>query len=137
MTRSEILKSRLLALLQCFALILDLLGCAVLSIFTGIWAVLTKQEGAAPCAFETMSARAGRGMLNRKWLPRAFGWCVDRVFELWQGPVAELPDGREFVHPSHCVRAMVKTKHGTYLPREYHAPLPPEIEACYRNPPTP
>ncbi|MES2633996.1 MAG: hypothetical protein V4669_13565 [Pseudomonadota bacterium] len=131
MTRFDILKARLLAIGVCFWLIVDLLGNLILSVVTMVWAVATKQEGAPPCAFETMSARAGRGMVNRKWPARVFGWCVDKVFAIFQGPVIDLPDGRKFEHPSHCVRAMVKTRHGTYLPHEYHQPLPPAIEAGY------
>lgn len=133
MTRTEILKTRLVAIGNCFLLIGDLALNLACSFVLMIWAVATKQEGAPPSAYETMSARAGRGMLNRKPLACAFGWCVDRVFDLWQGPVADLPDGRIFEHPSHCVRAMVKTRHGAYLPADYHRPLPASIAAGFRD----
>jgi len=132
MTRLQILTSRLAAIGVCFWLIVDLLGNLILSAVLMVWAVATGQEGAPPSAFETMSARAGRGMVNGKLPARAFGWCVDRVFSLFQGPVIELPDGRTFEHPSHCIRAYIKTRHGTYLPHEYHQPLPPEVKAGYK-----
>lgn len=130
--RFDILKSRLLAIAVCFWLIVDLLGNLILSTVLMIWAVATGQEGAPPSAFETMSARAGRGMLRGKLPARAFGWCVDCVFSLFQGPVIELPSGRTFEHPSHCVRAYVKTRERSYLPSDYQDPLPAEIEAHYK-----
>jgi hypothetical protein len=131
MSRAAIFRSRGLALLQCVALVLDCLLSLAISFVTLLWAVATGQEGAAPSPYETMSARAGRGMLSKKLLAGWLGAVVDRVFALWQGPQAQLPGGRTFTHPSHCVRAFIKTREGAYLPREYHGPLPPSIEACY------
>jgi hypothetical protein len=132
MTRSDILKARLFGLGQCLFLIVDLFGCFLLSIATGLWAVLTKQEGAAPCFTETMSARAGRALLNRKPWARVTVPVIDLIF-CWQEPTVDLPGGRSFTHRSHSLRAYVKTREGAYLPREYHSPLPPAVQACYRN----
>lgn len=137
MTRTEILRTRLAALAVCFLLLLDLFGNLLLSVVLLVWAVATKQEGAAPTAFEPMSARAGRAWLNRKAWAGLTVPLVDRLFRR-QRPVVELPGGRIFAHPSHCVRAFVKLKEGAYLPREYHGPLPPSIERCYGfTPPQP
>jgi hypothetical protein len=133
MGRAAIFRYRFLALLQCLALLVDCLLSVLISFITLIWALLTGQEGAAPSPYETMSARAGRGMLDRKLIATVCAWCIDRVFALWQGPIAQLPGSRTFTHPSHCVRAFIKTREGAYLPREYHGPLPPSIEACYRR----
>lgn len=133
MSRAKILRTRLLAILLCFWLIVDLFCNLALSFVTMVWAVLTGQEGAPPSAFETMSARAGRGMVNGRLLSRIFGFIVDRVFAIFQKPVIELPDGRTFKHSSHCIRATIKTRHGTYLPREYHEPLPADLLAGYQN----
>ncbi len=132
MSRADILKARLFALAQCFALIADLLGNALVSIPTGLWAVLSGQEGAPPCFTETMSARAGRAWLNQKLWARLTVPLIDWMFS-WQAPVAELPYGRTFVHPSHSLRAFIKTREGAYLPPAYHGPLPPSLEACYRE----
>lgn len=131
MTRLDILRARLLALAVCFLLLLDLLGDLLLSVLLLVWAVATKQEGSPPSPFETMSARAARAGLNRKLWARITMPVIDRAFGLFQGPVAQLPDGRTFTHPSHCLRAFIKLRHGAYLPREYTGPLSPSIEACY------
>jgi hypothetical protein len=126
-----------LALIQCAMLLLDNFCTFILSCWLFLWALATGQSGEPASPHESMSARAGRGMLNFKRLARVLGGVVDRVFALWQPPYAELPDGRRFEHPSHCIRAFIKTRHLAYLPREYHGPLPPSIEACYGNTTTP
>lgn len=131
MTRGAIFKLHGLAVLGCALLLLDCIVNLLLSIVLLVWGLCTGQEGAPASAYETLSARAGRGMLNRKWASRICGWVIDRVFALWQGPVAELPCGRTFTHPSHCVRAFIKTRDLAYLPADYHGPLPPSLEACY------
>lgn len=131
MTRGAILKNRALALLVCFLLLIDCVMSIILSVILLPWAWLTGQEGAAPSPYETMSARAGRGMLNKKALAILFAWPIDKVFALWQAPYCDLPDGRRFNHPSHCVRAFIKTRHLAYLPSEYAGPLPPSLLDCY------
>lgn len=132
MSRFTILKTRLLAIGVCLLLIFDLLVNLLLSLVLLVWAVATGQEGAPPSAYETMSARAGRGMLNHKLAAIACAWCIDWLFDLCRQPhTADLPGDRRFTHPSHCVRTFVKTKHLAYLPTEYSGPLPPSLEACY------
>lgn len=131
MSRMAILKARLLAIHLCMWLLLDLIGNFILSFVLVFWAVATKQQGAAPSPYETMSARAGRGMLNRKLLALWLGWCIDRVFELFQPPYADMPDSRRFTHPSHCVRAFIKTRDHAGLPSEYSRPLPQSLLDCY------
>jgi len=122
---------RIQALLVCVLLLIDCFGSIILSVVLLPWAAITGQEGAAPSPYETMSARAGRGMLNKKVLATVFAWPIDKVFALWQAPYCDLPDGRRFNHPSHCVRAFIKTRHLAYLPSEYAGPLPPSLLDCY------
>lgn len=136
MDRAAIFKDRALALLVCVLLLIDCFLSIVLSLILLPWAVLTGQEGAAPSPYETMSARAGRGMLNKKLLARLFAWPIDAVFALWQPPHVDLPDGRRFNHPSHCIRAMIKTQQNVYLPYDYQRPLPDELLACFSTTPT-
>lgn len=136
MNRIDIFKARLYALWLCVWMLLDC-ALAVLLQFAGLfWAVATKQEGEPPTPFETLSARAGRAKLNRKWWGFVTAPLIDLLF-IRQSPRAELPDGRVFEHPSHCLRAWAKTRAGAYLPASYHRPLPRELEACYRQPTTP
>jgi hypothetical protein len=135
-TRGEILRERGQALLVALALLVDLLACLVLSIVLLLWAVATGQEGAPPTPFETLSARAGRARLNGKFWARITVPVVDLLFR-WQAHAVALPDGRTFTHPSHCLRAFIKLRTGGYLPREYHGPLPPSIEACFAHQPNP
>lgn len=131
MTRTDILRERLLSIGVCLLLLLDLLCNTLASVVLLVWAVATKQEGAPPSAFETMSARAGRAWLNNKLWARITVPAIDCVFALWQDSFVILPGGLVFTHPSHCVRSFIKLRHGAYLPREYSGPMPPSIEACY------
>jgi len=131
MKRLAIFKTRALALLVCVLLLIDCALSIVLSVILLPWAVLTGQEGAAPSPYETMSARAGRGMLNKKLLARLFAWPIDAVFALWQPPHVDLPDGRRFNHPSHCIRAFISTRGLRYWPSEYTRPLPQSLLDLY------
>lgn len=115
---------RLLGLLVVEVLkVLDCLLNVLLGIVLIAWALITSQEGEGSFSGETLSARAGRSLLNGKAFGRLLVPLIDALF-FWQSHELELPDGTKVSYPSHCYRAFLKKYHKLDMPSEYRRPLP-------------